>query len=183
MRVLKIALLIVSGLFLFSNPVLSLTIDGTTDVGDIDTMIASDFVANDYDSELAWVQSVLGSEFFFADSDKMDTETLWTVTDQLSTAYALELSSEPSHYFIKIGLGGTSLVDDHFLYQNDPLTLFAVVSELDWTGGNDIQNIDVFRISHLAPIGGTSVPEPSTILLLGLGLVGIAGIGRKKVKR
>jgi purine-cytosine permease-like protein len=28
-----------------------------------------------------------------------------------------------------------------------------------------------------------SVPEPATLLLLGIGMVGLAGVGRKKIKK
>ncbi|WP_367361272.1 PEP-CTERM sorting domain-containing protein [Syntrophus sp. (in: bacteria)] len=41
-----------------------------------------------------------------------------------------------------------------------------------WTGKG--------AISHLSLLGtSTAVPEPTTMLLLGLGLVGLAGVGRK----
>lgn len=42
-----------------------------------------------------------------------------------------------------------------------------------WDGQGQLSNARFY---------GTPVPEPSTILLLGLGLMGIAGIGRKRIK-
>ena len=39
-----------------------------------------------------------------------------------------------------------------------------------------------YGLSHSVGMGATSVPEPSTVLLLGIGLVGLAGIGRKRLK-
>jgi hypothetical protein len=37
-------------------------------------------------------------------------------------------------------------------------------------------------ISHVSLYGGTSVPEPATILLLGAGLIGLAGYSRRKFR-
>jgi hypothetical protein len=46
-----------------------------------------------------------------------------------------------------------------------------------WIGDGSISHVEI------RGCGGTPIPEPATMLLLGTGLIGLAGIGRKKFKK
>ncbi len=55
----------------------------------------------------------------------------------------------------------------------------------DWTypEGKQISHLSVYGRIGGTPPGETPVPEPGTMMLLGIGLIGMAGVGRKKFKK
>jgi hypothetical protein len=124
------------------------------------------------------VQSVLGSEFSFAESNKYDTNG-WTPTNENPDYYAWALNGTPSHYFIRLGTGGTDIQYTHWLYRNENKLDWAVVDSALW---GTTRNIDVYRISHIGEIGKTPVPESSSMLFLGLMLFAFTMIKRKKFR-
>ena len=181
MRILKVTVLFLCGLMLISGTAFAYY-TGTTNVGGKDSLKYSNYMSDSsYDNELNWVQSMLGTDYFFEEADTYNvTSVNWTQTEEDANVYALGLQGEPSYFFIKIGLGGTSLTNSHHLYQNLAELAYAVVDITEW--GATGKNINIGRISHVGEVGGTSVPEPATILLLGAGLIGIAGYSRRKFR-
>jgi len=146
-------------------------------VGSLDDLIASATVANSYAAELAWIQSELGPSAFFAESDVYDVVgTDWDLVDGTTDWYATELVNEPANYFIKIGTGGLDPVPvDHYLYSNLAEFSFAVIDLSDIVVA---RNFDIGRVSHIGEVG-TTVPEPGTLVLLGIGMLGVAVYRRK----
>jgi len=83
------------------------------------------------------------------------------------------ISGSPLYLYVKDG-------------NHDPAWYIFNLSALAWNGTATIDLNDFWpnggAISHVTILGPTSVPEPTTLLLLGFGLVGLAGIGRKLKK-
>jgi hypothetical protein len=115
--------------------------------------------------EAAWLSGLLGFEVFFISKDE-DENPLDNVPS--SWIYAV----------LKYGVGAPSAANpDHWAIEDDG----DFILEL-----GDIAGLPTGGLSHVSYFGteGTPpIPEPATMLLLGTGLAGLAGFGRKKFKK
>lgn len=157
---------------------------GSTDVGSLDTLLAQDKLKNSGDTnELNWVIKSLGDLGLTNTGITMDakyTNMDWKATNQTGTFALLFQNFQPEYFVVKTGnLQDTE--NEHFLFRNDPNLDWGVVNLQQQLGIQSIVGIGKF--SHVDEFnGGTApVPEPATLMLIGSGLLGIAGF-RKKVK-
>ena len=161
--------------FLASSTAWSIPI-GT--VGSIDTLLTSAALGNSgEETETSWVSSVLGFSVTFEDKTDCDDGCGWqSVTGTPATdLYAFDLTGSPSYFLIKTG-NGSSTGNTHFLFQNIGSLDYAVFSLSQLGFGS---RITISKVSHVTEFGSTPVPEPSTVALLGLGVLGLA-LGRKR---
>jgi hypothetical protein len=117
-------------------------------------------------------------------SESLDTGTL--AGSYATTFY--NTPTDPADALIDVN--GTYLYGTAYLFVKDgnqePAWYLFNLFAFGWNGIDDIK-LEGFwpeqgAISHVAIYGnGTPVPEPATIFLLGAGLIGLAGYGRKKL--
>ncbi len=153
--------------------------------GSVDDKIAQTTLGSSGEAvEEAWIESVLGFDITYTQLTTGGGANWEPVSDGAAGDYAFDFGSgvEPDHFLVKLGGGGGAGADNsHFLYDNLLTMQWAYVNLADFGSGVSLMNVGV--ISHVGTSdGGGSVPEPGTLLLMALGILGLGYSARRNPK-
>lgn len=152
----------------------------SNEVGAVDSLIEGGTPdGTNPDDEALWASQILGFDVTF--QNKTEDNLIW-LHDSGSSLYAMDLNGTPAYFVLKTGGGnGLGLPYTHYLYSNAPSTGWAVI-DLNLLGDafTDFDRLEIGVVSHVSEFGGTPVPEPGTMVLLGAGFLGLAIYGKRR---
>jgi hypothetical protein len=114
------------------------------------------------DTETAWLQGLLGGapvSFISKDEDSNPLD---------------EVPSNWTYAILKFGVGAPPSPDHWAVYDDNNNDILEI-------GGLGLPTQGLSHVTYFSTTPATPVPEPATMLLLGAGLIGLAGFGRKKL--
>ncbi len=163
-------------------------------VGFEDDLVAWDTLSPSSEAnEAQWVADYLGVAVAtitytqLADSVSEGIPNWLEVTGDSEDLWAFDLGSvNPDLFIVKtgnnVGLAGdgSSETFSHYLFDNLASLQYGVINLNDFEAATGNITIDI--VSHVGTSGGTPVPEPGTLLLLGSGLIGL-GMLRKRFSK
>lgn len=181
----KLTALVVGAMLMMATSAMATYYVGTTNVGDADIFVDRTKLDNSGEGtglELAWVNETLESSFLAFVRNETPDGSGWRATDS-STVFAFDLQGTPEYFLIKTGnIGYTSDFRD-FLFQNISDTGWAVVDlGASFGSGYDL-GTNYGKFSHIDEFGGAPVPEPGTMMLIGMGMFGMAIYGKRRMHK